>query len=81
MRNADQVMQEIRDASAKAGFHAGWNAAMEEAAAVVSADLHYTTMELTAMRGDKKVPHHRIAQGSPEHAEALRGLIRPQPLI
>lgn len=60
--------------TAIAGFDAGWNAAIEEAAKIAAADIEYTTMELTAMRGNKKVPHHRVVQGSDKHAEAIRGL-------
>ena len=60
---------------ARAGFDAGWSAALEEAARIAEADLHYTTMELTGGRGTKSVRHYRVAHGSKEHADAIRALI------
>jgi len=69
-------MKERMDNMAKAGFNAGWNAALEEAAQIVESDLQETTMERRCppVTGGKLVPHHRTVQGSKQHAAAIRAL-------
>jgi hypothetical protein len=71
------------DAQAIAGFYAGWNAALEEAAKIVEGDLRETTMERRCppVNGGKMVPHHRDIPGSKQHAAAIRGLIKAAPYL
>jgi hypothetical protein len=75
---ANKQEEPMSDATAIAGFDAGWNAALEEAAKIVEADLQETTMERRCppVSGGKKVPHHRIVQGSKQHAATIRGLAK-----